>query len=64
VRVAPSASIPGFAQRSATVAGIRLHHFSNCGHFMPEEQPEFVIDHILNLCARVGASSGRIEVQA
>jgi pimeloyl-ACP methyl ester carboxylesterase len=29
------------------------HTLAGCGHFMPEERPEFVVSHILDLSARV-----------
>jgi pimeloyl-ACP methyl ester carboxylesterase len=35
---------------------IEAYTLANCGHFMPEECPEFVIGHILDLSARVAAS--------
>jgi pimeloyl-ACP methyl ester carboxylesterase len=43
---------------------VEAHTLSDCGHFMPEERPEFVIGHILGLCARTAAPSGRIEMPA
>ena len=36
-----------------------VHTLSNCGHFMIEERPEFVIDHILDLTARAIAKPDR-----
>jgi pimeloyl-ACP methyl ester carboxylesterase len=36
---------------------VEAHTLADCGHFMPEEHPEFVIDHILDLSARVAAAS-------
>src|SRR5450631_3819697 len=46
----------------AMVAAIvEAHTLAGCGHFMPEERPEFVIGHILGLCDRIAAPSGRIE---
>jgi pimeloyl-ACP methyl ester carboxylesterase len=43
---------------------VESHTLADCGHFMPEERPEFVIGHILGLCARTAAPSGRIEMPA
>jgi pimeloyl-ACP methyl ester carboxylesterase len=43
---------------------LESHTLADCGHFMPEERPEFVIGHILGLCARTAVPSGRIEMRA
>jgi pimeloyl-ACP methyl ester carboxylesterase len=43
---------------------VEAHTLADCGHFMPEERPEFVIGHILGLCARTAVSSVRIEMPA
>src|SRR5450432_4256151 len=34
---------------------VEAHTLAGCGHFMPEERPQFVIGHILDLSARVAA---------
>jgi pimeloyl-ACP methyl ester carboxylesterase len=39
---------------------VEAHTLAGCGHFMPEERPQFVIDQILKLSARV---VGRSEPQ-
>jgi pimeloyl-ACP methyl ester carboxylesterase len=31
---------------------VEPHTLTGCGHFMPEERPEVVIEHILSLCAK------------
>jgi pimeloyl-ACP methyl ester carboxylesterase len=36
-------------------ADVEAHTLGGCGHFMTEERPAFVIDHIRALGARVGA---------
>jgi pimeloyl-ACP methyl ester carboxylesterase len=36
---------------------VEAHTLAGCGHFMPEERPEFVIGHILDLSARVALAS-------
>ena len=33
------------------------HTLVDCGHFIPEERPEFVIGHILDLSERIAAAS-------
>jgi pimeloyl-ACP methyl ester carboxylesterase len=43
---------------------VEVHTLADCGHFMPEERPEFVIGHILGLCARTAVPFGRIEMRA
>jgi pimeloyl-ACP methyl ester carboxylesterase len=45
-------------------ANVEAHTLADCGHFMPEERPEFVIGHILDLRDRTAARSGRIEMPA
>jgi len=35
---------------------VEAHTLAGCGHFMPEERPEFVIGHILDLSGRVTVS--------
>jgi pimeloyl-ACP methyl ester carboxylesterase len=35
---------------------VEAHTLASCGHFMPEERPEFVIGHILDLSRRVTVS--------
>ena len=42
---------------------VQAHTLADCGHFMTEERPDYVIDHILDLCARAIAPTGRIEVR-
>jgi hypothetical protein len=37
---------------------VEAHMLASCGHFMPEERPEFVIGHILDLSARVQPAGG------
>jgi len=37
---------------------VEAHTLAGCGHFMPEERPEFIIGHILSLSARVAAARG------
>jgi pimeloyl-ACP methyl ester carboxylesterase len=43
---------------------VEAHTLANCGHFIPEERPQFVVDRILDLRTRALATSGRIEVRA
>jgi pimeloyl-ACP methyl ester carboxylesterase len=38
---------------------VEAHTLTCCGHFMIEERPEFVIDHIVALTARVAAARDR-----
>ena len=40
-------------------ADVEAHSLSGCGHFMTEEQPAFVIDHIRALSERVTVRSSR-----
>jgi pimeloyl-ACP methyl ester carboxylesterase len=35
---------------------VEAHTLAGCGHFMPEERPDFVVGHILGLSARVAAA--------
>jgi pimeloyl-ACP methyl ester carboxylesterase len=37
---------------------VEVHTLAGCGHFMTEERPQFVIDQILKLSARVAGRSG------
>jgi hypothetical protein len=42
----------------ATVAGdVEAHTLADCGHFITEERPRFIIDHILKLSACVAGRS-------
>jgi len=36
---------------------VEAHTLADCGHFMTEERPQFVIDHILDVSSRVAAAS-------
>jgi pimeloyl-ACP methyl ester carboxylesterase len=36
---------------------VEAYTLAGCGHFMPEERPEFVIGHILDVSSRVAAAS-------
>ena len=38
---------------------VEAHTLTGCGHFMIEERPEFVPDHIVALTARVAAARDR-----
>jgi pimeloyl-ACP methyl ester carboxylesterase len=38
---------------------VEAHTLTGCGHFMIEERPKFVIDHIVALTARVAAARDR-----
>jgi pimeloyl-ACP methyl ester carboxylesterase len=42
---------------------VEAHTLASCGHFMPEERPEFVIGQILGLYARIADTAGRSEMQ-
>jgi pimeloyl-ACP methyl ester carboxylesterase len=42
---------------------VEAHTLPSCGHFMPEERPEFVIGQILGLCARIADTARRSETQ-
>ena len=43
---------------------VEAHTLADCGHFMIEERPKFVIGHILDLSARVAAASSPKAVTA
>jgi pimeloyl-ACP methyl ester carboxylesterase len=45
-------------------ADVEAHTLSGCGHFMTEERPAFVIDHIRTLAARVAAGPASQAVTA
>jgi pimeloyl-ACP methyl ester carboxylesterase len=45
-------------------ADVEAHTLSGCGHFMTEERPAFVIDHIRKLAARVAAGPARQAMTA
>jgi pimeloyl-ACP methyl ester carboxylesterase len=38
---------------------VEAHTLTGCGHFMTEERPEFVADHIVALTARVAAARAK-----
>jgi pimeloyl-ACP methyl ester carboxylesterase len=38
---------------------VEAHTLTGCGHFMTEERPEFVADHIVALIARVAAARAK-----
>lgn len=40
---------------SMVAAHVEAHTLDDCGHFMPEERPDFVVRHILALAARAHA---------
>ncbi|CAN5123211.1 alpha/beta hydrolase [soil metagenome] len=43
---------------------VEAHTLADCGHFMTEERPAFVVGHILDLSKRVAAHSAALEVTA
>jgi hypothetical protein len=40
---------------------IVAHTLAGCGHFMTEEQPEFVVEHILALTAKTSRMKTRLS---
>jgi pimeloyl-ACP methyl ester carboxylesterase len=43
---------------------VEAHTLADCGHFMTEERPAFVIEHILAISARAAARSDSREMRA
>jgi pimeloyl-ACP methyl ester carboxylesterase len=43
---------------------VEAHTLAGCGHFMTEERPGFIIGHILDLSARIAATSRSRAVTA
>ena len=40
-------------------ANVEAHTLAGCGHFMTEERPEFVVDHIVALTERLAATRAK-----
>jgi len=51
------------ADISMVAENVEARTLASCGHFMPEERPEFVIGKILGPCARIADTAGRSEMQ-
>jgi hypothetical protein len=45
--------IPGFRSETVTVKGAR----SDSGHFLPEEQPDAVMKHILSMAVKTAKAA-------